>query len=124
MPTEKQLHEAMQAYLDALNARDVAAITALFAPDGTIEDPVGTGVHPAGEGLARLVGALPEGSTFTLDSPIRTSHADGAAMAFTVRLPLDDGHTTISSIDVMQFDDDGLITQMRAYYGPSNVNVA
>ncbi|MFI2364394.1 hypothetical protein [Promicromonospora sp. NPDC019610] len=45
-------------------------------------------------------------------------------MAFTVRLPLDGGHTTISSIDVMQFDDDGLITQMRAYYGPSNVSAA
>ncbi len=68
MPTEKQLHDAMQGYLDALNRADVEAITALFSDGATIEDPVGTGIHPAAEGLARLVGALPEGSTFTLDS--------------------------------------------------------
>jgi steroid delta-isomerase len=121
MPTEKQLHDAMQGYLDALNRADVEAITALFADGATIEDPVGTGVHPAGEGLARLVGALPEGSTFTLDSPIRTSHANGAAMAFTVRTEVDGVPVMIHSIDVMQFDEDGLITEMRAYYGPSNL---
>jgi ketosteroid isomerase-like protein len=121
MPTEQQLHVAMQAYVDALNEADVEAITSLFAADGTIEDPVGTGVHPAAEGLARLVGALPSGSTFTLDTPIRTSHAKGAAMAFTVHTEIDGKPVRIHSIDVMQFDEDGLITEMRAYYGPSNL---
>ncbi|MFQ3556597.1 nuclear transport factor 2 family protein [Streptomyces gramineus] len=121
MPTEKQLHDAMQGYLDALNNADVAAITALFADGATIEDPVGTGVHPAAEGLARLVGALPAGSSFTLDTPIRTSHGNGAAMAFTVRTQVDGAPMVIHSIDVMQFDDNGLITEMRAYYGSSNL---
>ncbi|MEU4143000.1 nuclear transport factor 2 family protein [Streptomyces parvulus] len=121
MPSEEQLHAAMQGYLDALNRADVEAITSLFADGATIEDPVGTGVHPAAEGLARLVGALPTGSTFTLDTPIRTSHANGAAMAFTVRTAVEGVPVEIHSIDVMQFDEAGLITQMRAYYGPSNL---
>lgn len=121
MPTEEQLHAAMQAYIDALNSTDVAAITALFAPGSTVEDPVGTGVFAASERLPELVGNLPAGTTFTLDTPIRTSHSTGAAMAFTVQTELNGEPIRIHSIDVMQFDDDGLITEMRAYYGPSNL---
>ncbi len=42
-------------------------------------------------------------------------------MAFTVRTEVDGAPVVIHSIDVMQFDEDGLITEMRAYYGPSNL---
>ena len=121
MPSEAQLRAAMQAYLDALNNRDVPGIIALFAEEATVEDPVGSGVHDARPGLTRLVGSLPPGATFTLDTPIRTSHGSGAAMAFTVHLDLDGKPVQIRSLDVMQFDDTGLITEMKAYYGPSDI---
>lgn len=124
MPTEEKMLASMQAYLDALNARDVEGIIGLFAEGGTIEDPVGTGVHSARDGLSSLVGALPEGAKFTLDTPIRASHSSGAAMAFTVDMVLDGKSIRIKSIDVMQFDEAGMITEMRAYYGPSNVTTA
>ncbi|GAA0998593.1 nuclear transport factor 2 family protein [Acrocarpospora macrocephala] len=121
MPSETTMRTAMQAYLDALNNRDVARIIALFAEGGTVEDPVGSGVHDARPGLTRLVGGLPDGATFTLDTPIRASHGSGAAMAFTVRMVLDGKPIQIRSLDVMQFDDEGLITEMKAYYGPSDI---
>ena len=121
MPSEAQLRAAMQAYLDALNNRDVKGIIALFAAGGTVEDPVGSGVHDAGPGLTRLVGGLPEGATFTLDTPIRASHGSGAAMAFTVRMVVNGISVHIRSLDVMQFDEAGLITEMKAYYGPSDI---
>lgn len=120
-PTEMQMHHAMQSYIDALNAKNVEGIIALFAENGTIEDPVGSVVENARSGLTRLVGALPEDATFTLDTSIRTSYASGAAMAFTVELTLDGKKITIHSIDVMQFNSEGLITEMKAYYGPGNV---
>lgn len=123
MTDEKLMRSAMQAYLDALNRRDVEGIIALFAEKGTVEDPVGTGVEPARLALSRLVGGLPEGATFHLDTPIRTSHGSGAAMAFTVNLVLNGKAMEIKSIDVMQFDDIGLITEMKAYYGPADVTV-
>jgi steroid delta-isomerase len=121
MPSEAQMRATMQAYLDALNNRDVAGIIALFANGGTIEDPVGSGVHDARAGLTRLVGGLPSGATFTLDTPIRASHGSGAAMAFTVRMVLNGEPLQIRSLDVMQFDNEGLITEMKAYYGPSDI---
>jgi len=121
MPSEEQMRTAMQSYLDALNSADVAGIISLFAEEGTVEDPVGKGVYGAREGLTRLVGGLPAGATFTLDTPVRASHASGAAMAFTVQLERDGVHTQIRSLDVMQFDENGLIVEMKAYYGPSDI---
>jgi steroid delta-isomerase len=112
----------MQAYLDGLNHRDPEAVLALFAEGGTIEDPVGSQVSgDARTLLPQIVGSLPEGTTFTLDTPIRTSHGRGAAMAFTVRTQLDGRPVEIRSVDVMQFTEDGLITEMKAYYGPSDI---
>jgi steroid Delta-isomerase len=120
VPAPEDMAAMMQRYIDALNARDAPGATALFAPGSTVEDPVGTGVYPAAERLPELVGRIPEGSTFTLDGPIRVSHGAGAAMAFTVRLPTPEGTVTIESIDVMQFDQDAQITEMRAYHGEQN----
>lgn len=124
-PTEDKIRSVMHRYVDCLNARDVPGIIELFATEGTVEDPVGSGVENAASGLTRLVGGLPAGSTFTLDTPVRGSHnGSGAAMAFTVHLPLPDQTLSIKSIDVMQFDDDGLITEMKAYYGPTDIKPA
>lgn len=119
---ESTLQNAMQSYINALNNKDIQGILALFAEDGTIEDPVGSIIENAAVGLPRLVGALPENASFTLDTPIRTSHdLSGAAFAMTVELILDGKRMIIQSIDVMQFNKQGLITEMKAYYGPSNI---
>lgn len=123
-PTEEQLRNAMQAYIDALNNKDIEGIISLFAKGGTVEDPVGSVIEEASVGLRRLVGGVPPDATFTLDTPIRTSHdCSGAAFAMTVKLNLDGKEMTIHSIDVMQFDENGLITEMKAYYGTSNIAV-
>ncbi|WP_449399046.1 hypothetical protein [Chryseobacterium wanjuense] len=59
-----------------------------------------------------------------MDTPIRTSHdLSGAAFAMTVELIWDGKPMKIHSIDVMQFNKQGLITEMKAYYGSSNITV-
>ena len=45
--TSVQMREALQRYIDAINARDTEAVVALYADDATIEDPVGTPRSPA-----------------------------------------------------------------------------
>jgi len=120
---EDVLRNAMQSYVDALNKKDIPGIISLFAEEGTVEDPVGSVIEKASDGLTRLVGALPENATFKLDTPIRTSHdLSGGAFAMTVELTLNDTPMKIQSIDVMQFNKQGLITEMKAYYGPSNIS--
>ncbi|GAA1866747.1 alpha/beta fold hydrolase [Asanoa iriomotensis] len=123
MPTEDHMRSALHSYLDALNNLDLDAALALFATGSTLEDPVGTGVADAHERLPRMFAQVPAGSTFTLDTPIRTSHGSSAAMAFTLRTVIDGTPVQVRSLDVMDFDDDGLITHMNAYNGPSDQQI-
>lgn len=115
--SEEQMKAALQRYLDAWNAGDAEAIGALFAADAVIEDPYGT---PPMEGEAVrefFRNGVAAGVRLTLDSPIRTSYGDRAAMAFTVSMP----DLTIKVIDVMRFDESGLIRHMQAFWGPSDM---
>jgi steroid delta-isomerase len=123
MPTEEHMRSTLQKYLDALNNLDLDVALALFAKGGTLEDPVGTGIAAAHERLPRMFEQVPAGATFTLDTPIRTSHGSAAAMAFTLRALYNGQNIQVRSLDVMRFDDDGLITHMDAYNGPSDLTV-
>lgn len=121
MPTEEHMRAAMQKYLDALNALDVVGALALFAQGSTVEDPVGSGVALATERLPEMFGQIPDGATFALDTPIRTSHGNAAAMAFTTKVVLGGEPIEVRAVDVMEFNDEGRIAHMNAYTGPSDV---
>jgi steroid Delta-isomerase len=118
MPTEAVMKAAMQAYLDAFNSGSAEAVAALYTADATVEDPVGS---PLKRGRAEIQGfythSIATGAKLSLDVPIRGSHGNAAAMAFTARI----GPITVRVIDVMTFDESGKITTMRAYFGPGDL---
>jgi steroid delta-isomerase len=120
MPAQEQMKQALQGYIDGFAAGDAAAITALFAEDAVIEDPVG---NPPISGRAAIeefyTNAVGAGSKLVLDAPIRGSHGNTAAMAFTVEVPA--MGLRLRVIDVMTFDDDGKIVEMRAHWGPDDI---
>lgn len=122
MPDEQTMRDAMQAYIDAFNRKDLAAIVALYADDATVEDPVGS---PVKSGRAEIEafyeGALKMGATLNLVAPIRASHGDSAAMAFDVDVTLPDGPVLIHVIDVMTFNEAGQYTSMRAFWGAGDM---
>ena len=118
MPTQDHMKQALQTYVDAFNAGDPQAIVALYADDAVIEDPVG---KPPIAGAAAIgefyTNAIAGGAKLTLDGPIRGSHGDRAAMAFTVDVP----GMRIRAIDVMVFNADGKIVRMDAHWGPDDI---
>ncbi|MDL4815871.1 nuclear transport factor 2 family protein [Actinomadura opuntiae] len=118
MPTQEQMKSALQAYVDGFNSGDPAAVTGLFADDAVVADPVG---NPPIEGRAAIEefygNAVSAGAKLSLDGPIRGSHGDRAAMAFTV----DVTGMRIRVIDVMTFGDDGKIVRMEAHWGPDDI---
>ncbi len=122
MSTEQQMRAAMQEYIDAFNRRDAEAVIALYADDASVEDPVGTepkvGVEAIAEFYRYSVGL---GAELSLVAPIRTSHANSAAMAFDVQVTLEQGPCLIRVIDVMTFNEAGKFTSMRAYWGPGDM---
>ncbi|MFC9979199.1 nuclear transport factor 2 family protein [Gordonia sp. NPDC127522] len=117
MATPEILRAAMHSYLDAVNSGGGKAVLELFAENGTVEDPVGS--PPV---LARDFFATPfEEVHVQLVSPVSTSlDCSAAAMAFTLVATIEGEQLRINVVDVMQFDEAGLITSMRAHWGPSD----
>lgn len=118
MPSQEHMKQALQTYVDAFNAADPVTVCDLYADDAVIEDPVG---HPPITGRADIeefyANAIAGGAKLALDAPIRGSHGDRAAMAFTVDVP----GMRIRAIDVMTFNDEGKITRMEAHWGPGDI---
>ena len=118
MPASTTMKNAMRAYIDAFNSGSAEAVAALYAEDATVEDPVGT---PPRHGKAAILdfyrGTIATGAKLALDGPVRGSHGNSAAMAFTARI----GPVTVRVIDVMTFDEAGRFTSMKAYFAPDDI---
>jgi steroid delta-isomerase len=118
MPSQEAMKRAMQAYIDAFNSGSPEAVTALYTEEATLEDPVGS---PPKRGKREIhafyTHSIATGAKLSLDAPIRGSHGDSAAMAFSARI----GPITVRVIDIMTFDEAGKFTSMKAYFGPEDI---
>ena len=128
MANQQQMKQAMQEYIDAFNRVDADAIVHLYAEDATVEDPVGSPPKQGRKAIAEFYAyAMKSGAKLKLVAPIRGSHGNSAAMAFDVELNMPQGDKTaravIRVIDVMTFDAAGKFSSMRAFWGPSDMEV-
>lgn len=123
MTDTAHMKAALQRYIDAFNARDVEGIVALYAPDATVEDPVGKDRLQGHERIrAFYAGAMAGGAVLKLVAPIRGSHGDAAAMAFEAHVESPQGKVVVRVIDIMRFDAAGRIVSMQAYWGPDDMS--
>jgi steroid delta-isomerase len=131
----EHMQQAVEAYIRLFNAQDAAGIADLYSDDATVTDPVGT---PPKEGKAAIRAfyelAVKNGAKLELVGPTRIAgncaafpfrctvggmtHVDGD-VAVEVELPK--GGMTIDIIDTFAFNEDGKVTEMKAYWGPSNI---
>lgn len=121
MPTEHDMKAALETYIDAFSTRDADKLVSLFAADATIEDPVGSEPVRGREAIAAFYREGVKVVThMALSAPVRGSHTNAAAMAFDFEMDINGQRIRTSAIDVMEFDEDGKIRRMRAYWGPSD----
>lgn len=115
--------ETVQKYVDLVATGSSADVVALYADGATVEDPVGSEVLTTREQIAGFYGAL-DG----LEQEGRLIHArvagNEAAFAFELATKAGDQTFTLSPIAVMTFDDDGLITSMRAFWSGEDMIVS
>lgn len=124
MVSEKHMKQVLQSYIDLFNKSDWEAIVDLYAEDATVEDPVGkTTMEGKGKIGPFYKMAVGTGARLALAAPIRASHGNSAAMAFDVQLNMPQGRALIRVIDVMTFNDAGKVSSMRAFWGPSDMEV-
>jgi len=131
----QHMQDAVESYIRLFNEQDAQGIADLYSDDATVTDPMGT---PPKEGkeaiLAFYTLAVKNGAKLKLNGPVRIAgnnaafpfvctvggmtHVD-ADVAVEVKLPK--GGMTIDIIDTFEFNADGKVTEMKAYWGPANI---
>lgn len=115
---DRHISDVFQAYVDAISGDDVDAVVALFADDAVVEDPVGTPPHRGKDALRGFYQIAVDGiEKMELEGNVRVRDHYGAA-AMRAKPKGADMHMEV--LDVMEFNQDGLITKMTAYWGDSN----
>ena len=117
MPTPEQIRATVDAYVDAYARNDKAAFLDLWAPDGVLEDPVGTPEHRGVE----AIGTFWDGARAMADRIVLLPQSvvvagSEAAMVFEINAHIGDGGMVIQAVDIMKIDDDGRLLSVRAYW--------
>jgi len=122
MPEPKHMEAAVHAYVDAFANRDPAAVAALFAPGAMVEDPIGSPPHIGHDAiLGFYTASMQTGAKLKLEGPVRIA-GNYAAFAFSVLMHWDGSDKHVDVIDTFKFDDACKVTEMRAYFGPTNMH--
>ncbi|WP_321958224.1 nuclear transport factor 2 family protein [Paraburkholderia bannensis] len=125
MKSQNPMKASLQEYIEAFNAGDAQRVTSLFSPEATIEDPVGTPIKRGSEEIAAFYGhATTLGARLELIAPPRGSHSNAATITFKVHVQGPTGPAHIDVTDVMEFNPEGKITSMRAYWGEDDYHTA
>lgn len=123
MLTPEYMQQVVEDYLAAINAGDMAAVTALYADDAAVEDPVGTEPKRGDDILQFYTNAFSGGAKVELTGPVRISEK-AAAFPFRAEITRTDGPVIIVEvIDIFEFDPAGKIAKMTAHFGPANITV-
>ncbi|MDR9855133.1 nuclear transport factor 2 family protein [Paenibacillus sp. VCA1] len=122
MPTEQHIKTAMQSYIDCFNRDDLEGILSLYAEDAVVEDPAGSEPVRGKAAIAEFYRNVVNGTTrIRREEPIRGSHANSGAMAVHIETKVEGATIVIHVIEIMNFNDDGRIASMTAYWGKGDM---
>ena len=118
MPEPEKIREVIEQYTARFSAGDRDGWLALWHEDATMEDPVGTEVKKGRDAIAEFwdSGAGASGAQLELDSPVLVPSPNDGSFLMNVKVKLGDEEFVMPAIDVMTFDDSGLITSQRAFF--------
>ena len=119
MVTANHIRAVFARYCELVTRGDCEAIAQLYAPDAIVEDPVGAAPHRGRDAIREFYRASAGAVRLELEGRVRVA-ADAGAAAMIAR-PLADPSLRIETLDVMTFDDAGLITSMRAYWSAETI---
>lgn len=121
MSSSDHIRSVYSRYVDLVSAGDAVAVAALYAPDATLEDPIGAPLQRGREAIRAFYAASAGAVKLALSGPVRVCGREAAApMVATLQGP-DGRRACIDIIDVMTFGEDGLITSMRAFWSPDAI---
>jgi len=120
----RQIRDVVHQYVDLVGSGSADEIVDLYAPDAIVEDPVGTQPkqgHDAIREFYNVLASVDRDASLYPDS-VRVA-GKHAAFMFALTTTTGDQKMTLHPIDAMEFDDEGKIVHMRAYWGPDDMHV-
>src|SRR5262245_23690874 len=117
--TPEHLRGVLQRYVELVTSGDFDAITALYSREATVEDPVGSEARRGHDQIRELYRNAAGKVRLELDGRVRVAGNNVAAPM--IGRPAGMEGMVVEIVDVMTFNDDGLITSMRAYWGPDTI---
>jgi steroid delta-isomerase len=114
MMTAEHIRAVFARYCELVSRGDADAIAELYAPDATVEDPVGSEPHRGRAAIRAFYRASAGAVHLELEGRVRVAGNAGAAAM--IARPTADPALRVETVDVMTFDDAGLIVSMRAYW--------
>lgn len=123
MPTVAEMKAVMTRYTTLVSAGDVDGVVALYAENATIEDPVGVPAQSGREAIVKFYqNACATSVKIKVLSGPYGSFGNSAAMVAEVLVDVPgQGPTRIELIEIMEFDAQGKISAMRAYWGQDDM---
>jgi steroid delta-isomerase len=122
MPSPDEINAAVTRYLAAVAGGTANNIADCYAPDATVEDPVGSEPYRGRDAIIRFYAQMEGMRRETKLLTIRVA-ADSAAFHFLVRATLHGQTVEVEPIDLMTFDEAGLVTSMRAFWSEADLRV-
>ncbi len=104
-------------YVEAFDKQDMDIIREIYSEDARVEDPVGTDVLVGIDAVCAFYEeSLASGAKLSLSGAPRCS-GNAVAFPFQVQMP----GITIDIIDVFEFDNEGKVNSMKAYWSDDNM---
>ncbi|NLT31297.1 MAG: SnoaL-like domain-containing protein [Propionibacterium sp.] len=122
MADREKMKDAVRNYLQYLQTGTGDDIVALFAEDCTVADPADGDVL-RGHDQIRPFFTNNAAMDHTIELVAVRVAGNTAAAHFTVRTKAGEQTYLSAPIDLFEFDDDNLITSMKAYWGPEDMSV-
>lgn len=120
--SNEDIRTTVQCYLDLVATGTADEIVALYAPDATLEDPVGSEPKVGREAIHEFYASFAELKKETNLVTLRAC-AGHAAFHFEIVTEAGDMKYRMAPLEVMTFDDAGLITSMRAFWSDADLVV-
>jgi steroid delta-isomerase len=116
MPDAQQIRKLYERYPEMVSKGDVDGIVALYAEDGTIEDPIGSPLHRGTTAIRAFYEQAVAGKiVMKRTGPVCVAGRE-AATPLVVLIGPDGQRQALDIVSVMTFREDGKIASMRAFW--------
>ncbi|MET8876896.1 nuclear transport factor 2 family protein [Nocardia sp. NPDC004604] len=118
----QQIRDVIEQYVKLVGSGPTEEIVNLYTPDAVVEDPMGTEPKRGHEAIREFYAVIAnlDRETELRPETIRIT-GNHAAFMFTLVTKFGEQRFTLSPIDVMEFDDEGRIVSMRAYWSQDDM---